>query len=210
MSYYSSSNSNYLSNTHLSYNYHAPGSSAPPPQTYRSQLNLRTTTLPHHFHYQPHFYVPPPSFMSHKRERPSTSSTTPTTTTTTTTISSYADDSIPMSIVKTCSRESLNSTKDDSITLPVKRVETPVRSHSVSNLLASSSRKSDYDFEKNASSSSSNATKSAAAPVKDTIVPFKPSDSNDLAATAISNIQLNHTDDLMTQVDYFLNEVSWL
>ena len=88
-----------------------------------------------------------------------------------------------------------------------------MRSHSVSNLLASSSRKSDYDFEKNvSSSSSSNATKSAAAaaPVKDTIVPFKPSDSNDLAATAISNIQLNPTDDLMTQVDYFLNEVSWL
>jgi hypothetical protein len=152
--------------------------------------------------------------MSHKRERPLTSSTSPTTTTTTTTISSYADDSIPMSIVKTCSRESLNSIKDDSITLPVKRVETPVRSHSVSNLLASSSRKSDYDFEKNISSSSSsstNATKSAsAAPVKDTIVPFKPSESNDLAATAISNIQLNPTDDLMTQVDYFLNEVSWI
>jgi hypothetical protein len=31
-----------------------------------------------------------------------------------------------------------------------------------------------------------------------------------LAATAISNIQLNYTDDLMTQVDYYLNEVSWI
>jgi hypothetical protein len=31
---------------------------------------------------------------------------------------------------------------------------------------------------------------------------------NDLTATAVSNIQLNLTDDLMTQVDYCLNEVS--
>lgn len=30
---------------------------------------------------------------------------------------------------------------------------------------------------------------------------------NDLSASAISNIQLNLTDDLMTQVDYYLNEV---
>lgn len=36
----------------------------------------------------------------------------------------------------------------------------------------------------------------------------KYSDSNqDLTATATSNIQLNNTDDLTTQVDYYLNEV---
>ena len=34
-------------------------------------------------------------------------------------------------------------------------------------------------------------------------------DSHDLTATAVSNIQLNCTDDLTTQVDYYLNEVIW-
>jgi hypothetical protein len=38
----------------------------------------------------------------------------------------------------------------------------------------------------------------------------KNANSNDLTATAVSNIQLNLTDDLMTQVDYCLNEVKCL
>ena len=33
---------------------------------------------------------------------------------------------------------------------------------------------------------------------------------NDVNATAISSIRLNCTDDLTTQVDYYLNEVSFL
>lgn len=37
----------------------------------------------------------------------------------------------------------------------------------------------------------------------------KYSESNDLTATATSNIQLNCTDDLTTQVDYYLNEVDY-
>jgi hypothetical protein len=40
------------------------------------------------------------------------------------------------------------------------------------------------------------------------ISPFRASKDSDLIATAVSNLQLNCTDDLMTQVDYYLNEVN--
>jgi len=40
------------------------------------------------------------------------------------------------------------------------------------------------------------------------ISPYRASNDSDLIATAVSNVQLNNTDDLMTQVDYYLNEVN--
>jgi hypothetical protein len=40
------------------------------------------------------------------------------------------------------------------------------------------------------------------------ISPYRASNDSDLIATAVSNVQLNCTDDLMTQVDYYLNEVN--
>lgn len=59
------------------------------------------------------------------------------------------------------------------------------------------------------SSSNSRASYSASIPKNpETVMCDKYSESNDLTATATSNIQLNCTDDLTTQVDYYLNEVS--
>ena len=196
--YHSSSNSNYLSNSHLSYNYSSSSSPSSSPtssgtdyNSYRSQMNLRPTKPSYHFQYQPHFYVPPPSFMSLKKPLIHSSLSAHHHTTET-----MPPKTNSVTIIKTSSRESLNSCSDDTI-LPVKRIEPaksePTRSQSVSNL--STIRNSDFELEK--------------PPNDNVIAPFRPSESNDLAATAISNIQLNHTDDLMTQVDYFLNEVSW-
>ena len=180
--YHSSSSSNYLSNSHLAYNYHhtpptQQSSSSDYHDVYRSQVNLRS---PYQLQYQPHFYVPPPSFMSLKKPYTSSSQTSETRST--------------LTIKKVNSKENVQTSKDD-IVLP-KKVEVPVkveptRSQSVSNL--ASHRKTEFSDTECS---------------KERISPFRPSDSNDLAATAISNIQLNNTDDLMTQVDYFLNEVS--
>ncbi len=62
------------------------------------------------------------------------------------------------------------------------------------------------------SSSSSNSRTSYAPSLSkqpETVICDNYSESNDLTATATSNIQLNCTDDLTTQVDYYLNEVSF-
>jgi hypothetical protein len=54
------------------------------------------------------------------------------------------------------------------------------------------------------------ASSAAAAAVKPSSTGHHNNNMNDVTATAVANIQLNLTDDLMTQVDYCINEVSKL
>ena len=189
MSYYSSKSSNYTNNTHSTFSYYNQ-----PTDLYRSYTNLRTPPVPSAAYPLP-LYVPPPSFSSLKK---------PT----------FMDESYArIAITRVNSNKPSPSVQQSPAT---RRYDSSssleaARSSSTSNL--SSIGRSSNDRSENGSMSSAssfNAVNSSGFNSQSSIVPFKPSDNNDLAATAISNIQLNYTDDLMTQVDYYLNEVSWI
>lgn len=88
----------------------------------------------------------------------------------------------------------------------IKLESQPLSNSSMTNIkIEESSKKSSYeDFPKLTRSESVESLVK-----EDSIVEIiKQNETNDLAASAVSNIQLNLTDDLTTQVDYYINEVS--
>lgn len=128
-----------------------------------------------------------------------------------------------------CSKSSMDSSRyssndNNSVTIPIKKREgsyesvynssrsstPPNLSTSTNNLHcpSNSTLSPSPNSTPSPSSSSSNSCYSSSCGGKQAQVD-KFSDSNDLTATATSNIQLNCTDDLTTQVDYYLNEVDY-
>lgn len=100
---------------------------------------------------------------------------------------------------KTSDYGSLSSSRNNNGTSVVKVETKPIYNTSLTNLKIENCSYDDM----------SKLTTSVDSLVKDDslLSPVRPNESNDLSATAVSNIQLNLTDDLMTQVDYYLNEV---